>query len=1178
VARLPGQHKGQGLTKAFTPFGLAYWFDPDNDGYGYLTNDLGATRYPISYIFGIAVPRSEPRGVDTQDQGRPPDVPTAALGSKIKAIYGIDRTPGDIFFGPRASASQNVLYVGRGFGEGPCDSLLQVQRGGDRADMLFFGFWTGYATWTFYPGVDSPPAADPSFVAVTGESAATFERYPGLCYVSETYTFQPDIMPGFPDVLFVIKGRKLYDPRKDSTNGGVGPHRFTDPTTWEWSDNAELVYADYRTNPYFGRGTPFAMIDWKAVRENANYCDEQMADGRKRFTINTTLGREADHDSNEDFLRSHFRASRWFMAGGKFTHYIDRPAYSVATFDEGINCAVGRRGRRKTTEVPRGVRYGWIDPTRDYQPATAVEPKDTSLNSSDPRIADYNGEGCRNPGQADSQAVYLYKKRQLDEYVTGLIVPRWEGMGRRIGDVVTLNIPSLGRINYLARIIQVTRTLTGKFFFDLEPYDVNLFVDSVKSLETRPSSNLPNPNAAPPAPGLALAEDFETSGDIAASVIVATVTPPTSYPYYDHTRVTVTPLGQPTYVLPDTVSGGALRIRTILGILQYTVVAVAVSLAGVASASTTQVITCTDPDPSECPIFGQNGSTENERLLTFAFDIDGVTPNTPVLQFQPPQRRTRVLYGSGAWSHTGMTSFDASVVNNGSTGAVAGVITNGDILKVDLGSAKTLREARMSVQALSSVHANIIDRIGHSDDGISFTFHFTGNSAPQGYVGATDTFTEYVRAWSDFGAHRYWSFRFAIDVAGGETSPVTLTEFQVHEFTGAHPFISRYELYDMVTGAPILARTLPARGDYDVASPIDLTSFVHVSNPATNAHLIALRVISVNSKGTPSAPLDIFARWNYGTGTYASAKASVSGVETIRNKTLDDTNSATFKDNAFTLENAIDVTKKSVFDLSLLTTGTTRNYKLPNANAKIAAQDIDNAFSVDQTFNGKVGIGVAAAQPLHVKSPSGDNIFRMDTPSKAAGILKLYDASGDVAIQTNSTADALRISDAGAVNVSSRAIEVNGYRLQQFNVTIFNNGGTLQHRVITSNTDNSTVGNYAGKISGASATLTNTPSLDSTHDFTNGGGVSAGNTSIFEFNTAAQASGEFIPIAVIAINSTATALTVAPLQFSENVNGTTRRRFALQFRNATTAAVYALTAANIPNSAQIDVHVVGFIL
>jgi hypothetical protein len=334
VARLPGQHKGQGLTKAFTPFGLAYWFDPDNDGYGYLTNDLGATRYPISYIFGIAVPRSEPRGVDTQDQGRPPDVPTAALGSKIKAIYGIDRTPGDIFFGPRASASQNVLYVGRGFGEGPCDSLLQVQRGGDRADMLFFGFWTGYATWTFYPGVDSPPAADPSFVAVTGESAATFERYPGLCYVSETYTFQPDIMPGFPDVLFVIKGRKLYDPRKDSTNGGVGPHRFTDPTTWEWSDNAELVYADYRTNPYFGRGTPFAMIDWKAVRENANYCDEQMADGRKRFTINTTLGREADHDSNEDFLRSHFRASRWFMAGGKFTHYIDRPAYSVATFDE----------------------------------------------------------------------------------------------------------------------------------------------------------------------------------------------------------------------------------------------------------------------------------------------------------------------------------------------------------------------------------------------------------------------------------------------------------------------------------------------------------------------------------------------------------------------------------------------------------------------------------------------------------------------------------------------------------------------------------------------------------------------------------------------------------------------------------------------------------------------------
>ena len=41
------------------------------------------------------------------------------------------------------------------------------------------------------------------------------------------------------------KGRKVYDPRLDSTNGGSGSHRIHDSSTWEWSDNPALQVADY---------------------------------------------------------------------------------------------------------------------------------------------------------------------------------------------------------------------------------------------------------------------------------------------------------------------------------------------------------------------------------------------------------------------------------------------------------------------------------------------------------------------------------------------------------------------------------------------------------------------------------------------------------------------------------------------------------------------------------------------------------------------------------------------------------------------------------------------------------------------------------------------------------------------------------------------------------------------
>jgi hypothetical protein len=38
-----------------------------------------------------------------------------------------------------------------------------------------------------------------------------------------------------------VHGLKLYDPRLDSTNGGSGSHRYSDPTTWAYSNNPILI-------------------------------------------------------------------------------------------------------------------------------------------------------------------------------------------------------------------------------------------------------------------------------------------------------------------------------------------------------------------------------------------------------------------------------------------------------------------------------------------------------------------------------------------------------------------------------------------------------------------------------------------------------------------------------------------------------------------------------------------------------------------------------------------------------------------------------------------------------------------------------------------------------------------------------------------------------------------------
>ena len=71
----------------------------------------------------------------------------------------------------------------------------------------------------------------------------------------------------------VRKAVKLYDPRKDSTNGGTGIHRLNDKNTWEWSDNGPLVIADYIAHPD-GYGLGYGNINWANIAAEADIADE----------------------------------------------------------------------------------------------------------------------------------------------------------------------------------------------------------------------------------------------------------------------------------------------------------------------------------------------------------------------------------------------------------------------------------------------------------------------------------------------------------------------------------------------------------------------------------------------------------------------------------------------------------------------------------------------------------------------------------------------------------------------------------------------------------------------------------------------------------------------------------------------------------------------------------------
>lgn len=92
--------------------------------------------------------------------------------------------------------------------------------------------------------------------------------------------------------------------------------------------------------------------------------------------------------------------------------------------------------------------------------------------------------------------------------------------------------------------------------------------------------------------------------------------------------------------------------------------------------------------------------------------------------------------------------------------------------------------------------------------------------------------------------------------------------------------------------------------------------------------------------------------------------------------------------------------------------------------------------SIDIAANGNVGIGTASpVERLHSKVSSGDSVWRMDTATKAAGVLKLFDATGDVTLQTNSIANAVYLKDNGNVGIGTTnpagKLDVNGTIFQR---------------------------------------------------------------------------------------------------------------------------------------------------
>ena len=119
--------------------------------------------------------------------------------------------------------------------------------------------------------------ADPMLRASIGSQWTTAHKLNGVAYIAASFIYDAKgQFRGVPQITVQVQGKKIYDQRQDSTNGGSGSQRLATPSTYEWSDNPAIIFQDYILNNQYGKGLPSNKVNFSTFTTAANLCDVQV--------------------------------------------------------------------------------------------------------------------------------------------------------------------------------------------------------------------------------------------------------------------------------------------------------------------------------------------------------------------------------------------------------------------------------------------------------------------------------------------------------------------------------------------------------------------------------------------------------------------------------------------------------------------------------------------------------------------------------------------------------------------------------------------------------------------------------------------------------------------------------------------------------------------------------------
>ncbi|WP_323034100.1 phage tail protein [Pararhodobacter sp.] len=312
--------------------------------------------------------------------------------------YGRVGTAGFLAYSNSFADNNNMLDLVQVLGDGPHDGLDGVWVAGKRHAVTRIGgnAWrtdyrvegvigaTGisYLTVVLWHGYSDQPASNVlvNYANPAGRWTAQ-DRLAGVCYAHVSGLYDEEAFPdGIPQCVFDLRGRRLYDWRKDSTVGGSGAHRWADERTWEFSENPILQLYNYQRGTWLGgeltvgMGVAPADLNLDAYTAAANACDELVAESdgstAPRYRCGTYVAADEEHASVIQRFLDACGGALYESVGAYSPQAGVAQIVTYPTITDG-DLVSGRpvrfAARRPRAELTNGVFGSFSDPKQQYE-------------------------------------------------------------------------------------------------------------------------------------------------------------------------------------------------------------------------------------------------------------------------------------------------------------------------------------------------------------------------------------------------------------------------------------------------------------------------------------------------------------------------------------------------------------------------------------------------------------------------------------------------------------------------------------------------------------------------------------------------------------------------------------------------------------------------------------------